>query len=139
MRNFFTLFIFIGIVFIATITKASWEHEPYNRTFVQNKKEQPNIVVQQHLRESEPWKNFSANHNQWRVVFDERNGMPHRVYGNGFYLSGNDATNRARNFISSELSDFGVSNDQLLFRKSFSSKKYKYVDFYQQYNELEVL
>jgi len=139
MRKPFTL-IFISISLLyANQTFASWQDEPYNRTFITNKKEQPDYLKQERLRDSQPWQEFSAKHQQWNVIFDERSGMPHRAYGKGFVLSGSDDVDRAKNFIESELNLFGVKNNELSLRKSFSSRKYRYVDFFQNYQGLEVL
>ncbi|MFI5134820.1 MAG: hypothetical protein ACHQD9_03100, partial [Chitinophagales bacterium] len=138
MRKIFTLIVF-SFLLLVNRSFASWQVELYNRTFITNKKEQLNLLQQQRLRESDPWQKFSAKHQQWNVIFDERSGMPHRAYGKGFVLSGSDDVDRAQNFIHSELNSFGVKNDELSLRKSFSSKKYHYVDFYQNYQGLEVL
>ena len=140
MRRLLTLTI-ISLVFLCNPfpSVANWHQEPYNITFVKSNKEQRNYLRQQQLRESDAWKNFASKHGTWNVLFDERTGAPHRAYGAGFVLPGSDATDRANKFIATELISFSVAPEQLVLRKSFSSAKYQYVDYFQTYDGLEIL
>lgn len=140
MRRLLTLTI-ISLVFLCNPfpSVANWHQEPYNITFVKRNKEQRNYLRQQQLRESDAWKNFASKHGTWNVLFDERTGVPHRAYGAGFVLPGSDATDRANKFIATELISFSVAPEQLVLRKSFSSAKYQYVDYFQTCDGLEIL
>ncbi len=140
MIKVFTLTLLTAAIFFSTETFAGWQDTPYNLTYVNNKKEQPGYQKQQQLRNNIAWKQFSQQHTGWKVLFDERNGMPHRAYGAGIKLTASgDAAAKAMAFIRNDLALFSLPADNLELRNSHDSKKYHYVDFYQKYLGLEVL
>jgi Zn-dependent metalloprotease len=111
----------------------------HQKTFIKNKKEVPDFAKQQQLRSSAAWLAFSTKHNDWKPIFDERNGMPHRAYGKGIQLTGSgDVASKSLDFIKTEMSSFNIKTEDLVLRNSKKSK-YNYVDFYQTYLGLEVM
>lgn len=129
----FFLFTFI------TISYGSGNKDPHHVTFIKGEAQRFDFRKQHQFRNSASWKSFSQKHKNWKAVFDERTGMPHRAYGEGFALSGSTPVECARNFIAGELSTFQVADGELTLRNSFSSAKYHYVDYYQTHRGLEVL
>src|ERR1043165_524646 len=140
MRKFFTLAIIATTIFLSKETYAGWQDTPYNQTFIKNKKEQPNFLKQQQFRLSVAWATFAQKHAGWNVIFDERSGMPHRAYGSGIKITtAGDAADKAMSFIKTEMASFSIVTDNLVLRNAHDSKKYQYVDYYQNYMGLEVL
>lgn len=114
--------------------------DPHNRTYIQNSREQLNQLRQQELRNTKSWLQFKSKHQGWKVIFDERSKMPHRAYGSGIILNGNgDPAALSLQFIESELSVFNIDAGQLKLRSAHQSPKYHYVDYYQVYQDREVL
>ncbi|MEO6167464.1 MAG: M36 family metallopeptidase, partial [Chitinophagales bacterium] len=131
------LFLFTCFSLIANAGKTG---DPYIRSYIQNNREQPNYQRQQQLKQSKSWLQFSNKHKDWKVIFDERNSMPHRAYGVGITLSGSgDPASKALQFITTELSSFNIAADQLKLLNTRESDKYHYVDYFQTYKGIEVL
>lgn len=137
--NKFTTTLFLMLTGFSMLASAG-TGDPYNRTYIQNNKEQISYQRQRELQQDKSWLQFSTKHQGWKVVFDERNSMPHRAYGTGIKLAGNGTPAAlALEFITSELAGFKVKADQLKLRSAHQSAKYHYVDYYQNYQGLEVL
>ncbi|MEO5673632.1 MAG: T9SS type A sorting domain-containing protein [Chitinophagales bacterium] len=140
MKKIFTLFLLSTVVFISRQAFADWQDHPYNVTFNKNNKEQTNHAKQQQLRIASPWKQFSEKNPGWKVMFDERSAMPHRSYGTGIQITASgDAAAKAMSFLQKELAAFNIPVSGLTLRSAHNSKKYQYVDYYQNYLGLEVL
>ncbi len=102
----------------------------------------PNSTVQKKLRETESWKQFSSQHPHWNVVFDETTGKPHRAYGPGIQVSGSTALERAKNFISSNLSGYAINLNELVVaggkRDVVSTDKHDQINLTQYYKGIPV-
>ena len=107
--------------------------------FIKNNKRLPDEVYQKQLREQTSWKNFIASHGTWYVTFNEENAKPHRAFGKPIATSGADAQARALNFITSQLTDFGVPITDLVFKSAPKSSKHEVAHFSQKYNGLDIL
>lgn len=131
------LFLFTCFSLIANAGKSG---DPHIRTYIQNNREQVNYQRQQQLHQGKSWLQFSSKHKDWKVIFDERNSMPHRAYGSGITLPGSgDPASKALQFIKTELSSFNIATDQLQLLNARESEKYHYVDYFQTYQGIEVL
>jgi Zn-dependent metalloprotease len=113
--------------------------DPLEISFIKNNKAMPDLDYQGQLRSTTAWKEFSQAHSTWSVEFNESNQMPHRAFGKPILVKGNDPKDAALNFISTELSSWNISMNNLKFQTISSSKKYHNVFFYQTYNGLDVL
>lgn len=138
MRYAFIL-LCLAIFFAVPESQAAGHDDPNQVTFIKNKNERVDWLKQQRLSQNPSWKDFTGRYKNWKAVFDERTGMPHRAYGEGIILAGESPVDCAWNFVSAELDAFGVAADQLTLRRSFSSTKYRYVDFYQTHQGVEIL
>ncbi len=97
------------------------------------------IALQQTLRNQDPWQNFLIQHPHWFVNFNEYNLKPHRAYGEPIeLLIGNTIKDKALQFIQDELSYFNIPISNLYLLDVRENEKYKYLDFKQKYNGLEV-
>lgn len=133
--------IFLFAVLLAGVLPAlAHEHtDPFEIPYPKSGRDVLRPDAQRQLRNGPAWQSFARQFPSWKVLFNEVTGLPHRAYGTGIATSGPaDAPTRARNFVSAYLSAFGIQPDQLVLRSSLFSK-YHYVDYYQQYQGLEIL
>jgi len=91
---------------------------------------QLNPQYQEHLRSSHLWQNFRATNTEWFVIFNERNRLPHRAFGQPIPVSD------LQSFLSAY--DFTLPND-LRERSSVKNDKYINKTYVQYYNNLEVI
>ena len=97
------------------------------------------LALQQTLRNQNAWQNFLTQHPHWFVNFNEYNLKPHRAYGEPIeLLIGNSIEDKALQFIQNELSSFNIPISDLYLLDVRENEKYKYLDFKQKYNGLEV-
>ena len=85
---------------------------------------------QQILRETSLWQNFRNNHGDWFVIFNERNQLPHRAFGEPIPV------NDLESFLT--LNDFVLPND---LREVSVLKNDKHINklYTQYYDNLEVI
>ena len=84
--NKFTTTLFLMLTGFSMLASAG-TGDPYNRTYIQNNKEQISYQRQRELQQDKSWLQFTTKHQGWKVVFDERNSMPHRAYSAGIKLA----------------------------------------------------
>jgi len=97
------------------------------------------IALQQTLRNQNAWQNFLSKYPHWFVNFNEYNLKPHRAYGEPIkLLIGATIEDKALQFIQDELSSFNIPISDLYPLDVIKNEKYKYLDFKQKYNGLEV-
>ncbi len=130
---------FAVLLFTTTMALGHEAHDPYAIRYVSPGTDLLRPDIQKRIQQAYPWQRFVQRFPGWQALFDERNGLPHRAYGPGLaiddWLSPAD---KARKFIAQELNAFGVQSEQLRLR-NVKTSKYHYVDFYQQYQNVEVL
>jgi Zn-dependent metalloprotease len=114
-------------------------NDPLLVTFIKNKHKVHDLSYQQQLRAGESWQQFATKNGPWNVVFNEENQMPHKAFGSPRMLSGADIRAKSEQFLNTELSVFNVEFSNLKYRSTASGKKYDYVNFWQQYQGLDVL
>ncbi len=68
----------------------------------------PDPDEQQILRETSGWKNWAANHTNWRCIMSEATGLPHRAFGPAIDIPGFTIEDKASSFAENTLNDFGV-------------------------------
>lgn len=112
---------------------------PYEKTFIKDSKRLPDKIFQAELRESPHWKKFLNRNGNWWVIFNEENQKPHRAYGSPIATTGNNAEDRARNFINTELADFRIPNSELVLQGITENAKHRFVNFVQVHNGVKVL
>lgn len=95
--------------------------------------------VQEQLRNSGPWKIFKDAHPGWAVEFDEHSRKPHRAFGPPISTSGGSLEDRALQFISEDLSLFGVPMEELAHAGTFQTTKHTYIHFTQIHDGLPVI
>ena len=95
-----------------------------------HKHNQINKNFQENLRNSDLWQNFISNNEDWFVIFNEGNQLPHRAFGKPISI------NNFQSFLLEN--DFNIPSD---LRQISSVKNDKYIteNFVQYYNNLEVL
>lgn len=99
----------------------------------------PDEAYQQELRKRGAWEQFINAHGTWYVTFNERNGMPHRAFGQPVPVNGADGQSMAMDFILNHLGSFAIPHAELEFVKATFSGDFHYVHFRQVKNGLEVL
>lgn len=114
-------------------------NDPLLVTFIKNKHKVHDLAYQQQLRAGESWQRFLIQNGSWNVVFNEENQMPHKAFGTPQVLNGADVRSKSDFFVASELSMFNVNPNNLQYRSTASGKKYDYVNYWQQYQGLDVL
>ncbi len=111
-------------------------------TYIKNRKRLPDVAYQAELRHQKSWQQFLASNGTWYVVFNEETGKPHRAYGKPIVVAGQNPTERALNFIATQLTDFSIDVSQLHALKGnaalLSTAKHDHANFYQKYQGLKV-
>lgn len=138
-----TLFIAFAACLLTNMAEASGkvDHyaDPLKKTFIENPKKLPDMSYQVQLRQQPFWQKFATESGSWSVIFDESSGMPHRAFGNPLAVSGASAREVAMTFMNVQLRDFNIPVAALQYDSEATSSKYKYVNFRQQYQGLDVL
>ena len=125
------LFIFLlNLTIIFPLFSATHHHSDENEVRYVSVNMEIDPQYQQLLREGNLWSNFRNNNPNWFVIFNERNQMPHRAFGQPIPV------NNLRTFL--ELNDFvlptGIREVSVSKNEKHINKKYK-----QYYNNLEVI
>ena len=125
------LFIFLlNLIIIFPLFSATHHHSDENEVRYVSINMEIDPQYQQLLREGNLWNNFRNNNPNWFVIFNERNQMPHRAFGQPIPV------NNLRTFL--ELNDFvlpsGIREVSVSKNEKHINKKYK-----QYYNNLEVI
>ena len=125
------LFIFLlNLTIILPLFSATHHHSDENEVRYVSVNMEIDPQYQQLLREGNLWNNFRNNNPNWFVIFNERNQMPHRAFGQPIPV------NNIRTFL--ELNDFvlpsGIREVSVSKNEKHINKKYK-----QYYNNLEVI
>ena len=125
------LFIFLlNLTIISPLFSATHHHSDENEVRYVSVNMEIDPQYQQLLREGNLWSNFRNNNPNWFVIFNERNQMPHRAFGQPIPV------NNLRTFL--ELNDFvlpsGIREVSVSKNEKHINKKYK-----QYYNNLEVI
>lgn len=94
---------------------------------------------QQHLKASTYWASFSQRHPSWHVLFNEENGKPNRAYGNPIRVSGSDLVAKSYQFMAEEIAGFNIPVSQLELIGTHESAKYRFVNFRQLHEGLEII
>lgn len=94
--------------------------------------------VQSMLRDQAPWQSFIQTHSNWKVLFDERTGMPHRAFGAPIQMNGLTPEAMAISFAQNNLEGYNVPYNELRFLNVTESNGYKHVLFEQEHDGLLV-
>lgn len=133
------LFVFISNLGFASGHVHGYD-DPLKVTFIKNPHKSHDLAYQQQLRNNTAWNEFFARNGNWSVLFNEENQMPHKAFGSPIQMAGSDVKSRAERFLNTELSGFGIQQNQLVFRSTVTTgKKYDYVNWKQQYQGIDVL
>lgn len=129
------------ILAIGGITSAFPQHhpDPAQVGFVKEPARLPDVTYQAELRQGEAWRTFLLEHPLWTVEFNESSGLPRKAFGPPIAVSGSNAEEKARAFIDSELSRFGVAADALELVNAQGSSKITYVHFKQVHQGVPVM
>lgn len=131
----------LGSVFtllILTIASEAHDHSDKEIRYVQQK-QAFDVNVQQHLKATTHWASFSQKHPSWHVLFNEENGKPNRAFGNPIRVSGPDLVAKSYQFMAEELSGFNIPVGQLELIRTHESSKYRFVNFRQLHQGLEII
>ena len=134
----------ISLMIITWVTKsdAAREYGTSDQSseirFIRNPK-LPDKMYQNELRNRPAWQNFNGKYEKWQVIFNEENAVPHRANGNPIKTYNTNPVEGARAFISNELSDFNIPVQDLRLMGSGESKKHYFVNFFQEFDGLNVL
>ncbi|MBX7093827.1 MAG: T9SS type A sorting domain-containing protein [Flavobacteriales bacterium] len=104
-----------------------------------NAKWMPDKYYQAELRQQAPWQRFLQRNGDWWVMFNEENRKPHRAFGTPIMVNGASVEDKARNFISGQLSDFRIPVSELVLAGITSNEKHHFVNFTQVHNGYAVL
>jgi hypothetical protein len=130
MKKFLSLFLFFIGVAAAAQSNLEMSHDPFEVRLSKVAPRQHNN--QQALRNQESWKQFSAAHAGWSVVFNEQNQQVHKAWGKAIDLSDEQFQNEV-------LETFGWNEFQLVEKPVIRTDKKTIHRFVQEYNGLEVL
>ncbi|MFM7902048.1 MAG: hypothetical protein ACKPAD_08685, partial [Bacteroidota bacterium] len=135
MKKIFTIsFLLASVNLLWASGRFDGHSDPLKVTFIKNPHKVHDLTYQAELRKSTAWNEFLAKNNNWSVVFNEENQMPHKAFGTPIPMAGPDALTRAERFLNTELSGFGIQQNQLVYRSTVNSgKKYDYVNWKQHY------
>ena len=119
MKNILSA-VFVCLVLSNVFASVEVGSDEYEVRLVSN----PNVVNdhnQAMLRMSSEWMNWEADNIGWMAIMDDMTGLPHRAWGPGIDVNGISLELKHSNFVSQELSMFGVITDHLATPR-FSNK-----------------
>ena len=93
------------------------------------------VAIQKQLRDSNIWQAFLSENPNWFVLFDEKNQLPHKAFGEPIQLNGSSSTD-VLNFLTT--TNYTLPND-LRFVSNVKNDKYINFNFNQFYNDIEVI
>lgn len=139
-----TLFLLPSIALLIGSTTAQSSIDGSDRdrvevNFIKDIRRMPDIALQAELRQGQAWTNFLGQHPQWTVEFNEGTGKPRRAFGPGIEVSGGSLEEKAMNFITAELTAFGVPVGELVHQKTLPSKRVTYLHYDQVHNGTPVI
>jgi len=123
---------------ILPIAADAHDHSDKEIRYVQQK-QAFDVSWQQHLKATTYWATFSQKHPSWHVLFNEENGKPNRAFGDPIRVSGPDLVAKSYQFMAEELSGFNIPVGQLELIRTHESPKYRFVNFRQLYQGLEII
>lgn len=123
---------------ILTVSAEAHDHSDKEIRYVQQK-QAFDVNWQQHLKASTYWSSFSQRHPSWHVIFNEGNGKPNRAYGNPIRVAGNDLVAKSYQFMAEEIAGFHIPVSQLELIGTHESAKYRFVNFRQLHEGLEII
>lgn len=139
MKNFSTkLFGSLFALLILSLAVDAHDHSDKEIRYVQQK-QAFDVNWQQHLKASTYWSSFSQRNPSWHVIFNEGNGKPKRAFGNPIRVAGNDLVAKSYQFMAEELSGFNIPVSQLELIGTHESAKYRFVNFRQLHEGLEII
>lgn len=98
-----------------------------------------NPAVQQQLRQQSQWQNFKDKHPSWQVWFDEKTGMPHKVYGKPINVEGDNLKDLANRALQRVLKPFELDNEQLQLSNIRKTSGEQFVSYQQYYKGKKVI
>ena len=93
------------------------------------------VAIQKQLRDGNIWQAFLSENPNWFVLFDEKNQLPHKAFGEPIQLNGSSSTD-VLNFLTT--TNYTLPND-LRFVSNIKNDKYINFNFNQFYNNIEVI
>lgn len=123
---------------ILTVAAEAHDHSDKEIRYVQQK-QAFDVNWQQHLKASTYWASFSQRHPSWHVIFNEGNSKPNRAFGDPIRVGGNDLVAKSYQFMAEELSGFNIPVSQLELVRTHESAKYRFVNFRQLHEGLEII
>ena len=130
MRNFI---LFVFMLFVVNVVATTHSHFDENEVRYITTSQELDAQFQHQLRNQSLWTDFLSINNNWFVIFNEKNQLPHRAFGEPISLSN---TGDLLSFLSSN--NFTLPSD---LRIGVTSKNDKYINisYTQYYNNLEVI
>ena len=130
MRNFI---LFVFMLFAVNVVATTHSHFDENEVRYITTSQELDAQFQHQLRNQSLWTDFLSINNNWFVIFNEKNQLPHRAFGEPISLSN---TGDLLSFLSSN--NFTLPSD---LRIGVTSKNDKYINisYTQYYNNLEVI
>ncbi|MCC6384620.1 MAG: T9SS type A sorting domain-containing protein [Bacteroidia bacterium] len=114
--------------------------DPYKKIFITNTKWQADAQIQTELKNSASWQHFVRSHGNWKVLFNEHNGLPLIASGKPVQgLFSNQPEEIATSFLTNELAAFDIPRNELVLRSVIPNKKLYYVHYKQVHQGLEVI
>jgi hypothetical protein len=139
MKNFSAkLFSSLLSLLILTVAAEAHDHSDKEIRYVQQK-QAFDVSMQQHLKATTFWYSFSQKHPSWHVLFNEENGKPNRAFGDPIRVSGSDLVAKSYRFMAEELHGFNIPVGQLELIRTHESAKYRFVNFRQLHEGLEII
>ena len=121
--------LFLSLVLLNSLFAQKHNHNDENDVRY-HKHNQIDKNFQENLRNADLWQNFVSNNDDWFVIFNEGNQLPHRAFGKPILV------NNFQTFLLDY--NFNIPSD---LRQISSVKNDKYIteNFVQYYNNLEVV
>ena len=113
--------------------------DPLRKIFIENPKQLPDYAYQNQLRKKSYWTQFVSESGNWTAMFNESNGLPRLAIGKPLAVAGSSAKAVADNFLNNNLSNFNIPISALEYQSEATSSKYRYVNYKQFYQGIELL
>jgi hypothetical protein len=73
----------------------------------------PEEQQQRKLREASGWNQWVSEYAGWRAIMSESTGLPHRAFGPGMAVAGDDLVVKAQHWFEANMGIFGVATEPL--------------------------
>jgi len=133
-KTILSLIVLCFLLPVGLMAEGHDHNDEYRVTYFHPQEEVMQYHIQSSLRAQTPWQSFLQSYPSWKVLFNERTGMPHRAFGSPIAVSGPTPEAMALSFFENNLEGYNVPLEELKFVSVIESNAYYRVLFHQEHD-----